>query len=257
VETFSEYAAASDGLSETVSQDGNRFPNPQSVIHNPQPPTAPVSDTYRTITGRPMAETKVDGSRFLAEARAVGSRGEAEAFFEEIRTREHSATHHCTAFRVGRDGDTFHYNDDGEPSGTAGPPILRQIEGHNLTNTAVIVTRYYGGTKLGVGGLARAYGDAARRVLDEALVIENVVRVPIRLRFAYDDTSQARRILDRFDSTVLGRDFTSVTELTVGIRESEVDAFTQAFTNALGGRGDLRVETQVAEASASTDESGG
>jgi len=214
-----------------------------------------VSDTYRTITGRPVAETKVDGSRFLAEARAVESRDEAEGFFEEVRTRERTATHHCTAFRVGRSGGTFHYNDDGEPSGTAGPPILRQIEGQDLTNTAVVVTRYYGGTKLGMGGLARAYGDAARRVLDEALVVENVVRVPIRLRFAYNDTSPARRILDRFDSTILDRDFTSVTELIVGIRESEVDAFTQAFTDAFGGRGNFRVEAQDAEAPSSTDDS--
>jgi uncharacterized YigZ family protein len=196
-----------------------------------------VSDTYKTIAEPASAETKVDGSRFIAEARSVESRAEAEAWFAEVREQEHDATHHCTAFRCGRDGQTFHYNDDGEPSGTAGPPILRQIDGHDLTNTAVVVTRYYGGTKLGTGGLIRAYGDAARQVLEAAPIVERVVRVPVRIRFAYDDTSPAQRVLDRFDLTMLDRDYSEVTELVVGVRESEVEAFTGAFTNGLGDRG--------------------
>ena len=198
-------------------------------------------DTYRTVSGKASVETTVDGSRFIADVCPVASREEAEAWFESVRKREHSATHHCTAFRCGRTGDTFHYNDDGEPSGTAGPPILRQIDGHNLTDTAIVVTRYYGGTKLGTGGLIRAYGDAAKQVLEAATLIEKVIRVPVRLTFDYGDTSPASRVLDRFDLETIERNYTDVTELVVGVRESEVDAFLTAFTNGLGDRGTATV----------------
>jgi len=179
----------------------------------------------------------VEGSRFIAHVHPVASRAEAEDWYGEVREREHSATHHCTAFRVGRDGDTFHYNDDGEPSGTAGPPILRQIDGHGLTDTAIVVTRYYGGTKLGTGGLIRAYGDAAREVLERARIVQKVVRVSVHVRFAYDDTSPASRVLDRFDIEVIDRRYSEVTEVVVGVRASEVQQFVDAFTNGLGDRG--------------------
>jgi uncharacterized YigZ family protein len=201
-----------------------------------------MPDAYRTIDDRAEAETKVDGSRFIAEAIPVTSREAAEAEIDAVREREHSATHHCTAYRVGRDGDTFHYNDDGEPSGTAGPPILRQIDARDLTNVVVIVTRYYGGTKLGTGGLVRAYGDAASLALDAATIVERVVRVPVCIRFAYDDTSNASRLLRRFDAVVQDRDFTDVTKLTLGVRPSDVDRFKEAFTNALAGRGKVWVK---------------
>jgi len=103
----------------------------------------------------------------------------------------------------------------------------------------VVVTRYFGGTELGTGGLARAYGDAASVALDRAIVVEQVVRTPVRLRFDYDDTSPARRVLERFDTEVQDSEYTDVTTLTVGVRDSEVDAFVRAFTNALSDRGEL------------------
>jgi putative IMPACT (imprinted ancient) family translation regulator len=149
----------------------------------------------------------------------------------------------------------FHYNDDGEPSGTAGPPILRQIDAHNLTNTAIVVTRYYGGTKLGTGGLIRAYGDAARQVLAVATLIEKVVRVPVEITFDYGDTSPASRVLDRFYVEIIDRDYTDVTKMIVGVRESEVEAFRTAFTNGLGDRGKVSVlrEEEVQQQESSAD----
>jgi uncharacterized YigZ family protein len=198
-----------------------------------------MSDTYRTIASDATATLKVEGSRFLAEAVPVDSRDAAEARIEAVREREHQATHHCMAYRLGRDGDDFRYNDDGEPSGTAGQPILRQIDARDLTNTLVVVTRYFGGTKLGTGGLMRAYGDAAESALERASIVENVVRVPVRVRFAYDDTTPARQVLQQFDATVTDSDYTDVTELTVGVRASEVEAFVDAFTNALSARGEV------------------
>jgi len=199
-----------------------------------------MSDTYRTIDGDTRAEIKVEGSRFRAEAMPVATRDEAEAEIENVRERDHAATHHCSAYRVGRSGDTFHYDDDGEPSGTAGAPILRQIDGRDLTHTLVVVTRYYGGTKLGTGGLARAYGDAAAKALDRAEIVERVVRAPIRLRYAYDDTRSAEQVLRQFDAIEVDAEYTDVTQKTVAVRISQVEAFEEAFTNALAGKGALR-----------------
>jgi uncharacterized YigZ family protein len=198
-----------------------------------------MSDTYQTIDAEATATRKVEGSRFLAEAMPVSSRDEAEAEIETIRTREHQATHHCTAYRLGVEGTDVRYNDDGEPSGTAGQPILRQIDARDLTNTLVVVTRYFGGTELGTGGLMRAYGDAADAALEQTDIVERVVRVPVRLRFAYDDTAPAQQVLCQFDTTVNDSTYTDVTELTVGVRESEVDAFLETFTNALSARGEV------------------
>lgn len=196
-----------------------------------------MSDTYRTIRDTATATRKVEGSRFLAEAMPVPDRSAVERHIDAVRTREHKASHHCSAYRIGRDGSVFHYDDDGEPSGTAGQPILREIDSRDLTNVLVVVTRYFGGTKLGTGGLMRAYGGAADATLDAATVVTKVVRTSIRLRFAYDDTSPARQVLQQFDATIQESQYTDVTELTVGVRVSEVDAFLSAFRNGLGGRG--------------------
>ena len=198
-----------------------------------------MSDTYRTIEAGASATLKVEGSRFLADAVPVSSRADAEEHIESVRQREHQATHHCTAYRLGAEGDDFRYNDDGEPSGTAGQPILRQIDARDLTNTLVVVTRYFGGTELGTGGLMRAYGDAADAALDRASIVETVVRVPVRVQFAYDDTAPARQMLQQFDATIEDSTYTDVTELTVGVRASEVNAFVEAFTNALSARGEI------------------
>jgi len=198
-----------------------------------------MEDTFRTIRAPASAEMKVKGSRFLAEAVPVTTAEAAEAHIEGVRKREYSATHHCTAYRVGPRGQTFRYNDDGEPSGTAGPPILRQIDGRDLTNTLVVVTRYYGGTKLGTGGLVRAYGDAAALALDHSQIVKRVLRDQLRVRFAYDDTSPAMHTIHQHDAEIEGTHYTDQTELIVAVRRSEVDAFIESFTNALAGRGEV------------------
>lgn len=198
-------------------------------------------DTYRSLEGRTRAETKVKGSRFIAVAVPVQEEGEAEAEIARIRKRGYDATHHCTAYRVGPDGATTRFNDDGEPSGTAGPPILRQIDGRGLTNTLVVVTRYYGGTKLGTGGLIRAYGEAAAEALDAGDVEVHVLRKPVRVRFDYNDTSPAMHTLGQFDTEILETSYGEDTVLVVAVRRSQVEAFMAAFVDAVGGRGEARV----------------
>lgn len=137
----------------------------------------------------------VKGSRFLASIAPIADEEEALAFVQRIRKEGPSATHHCWAYRIARPTERFRFSDDGEPGGSAGRPILQQIEGHGLHDICCVVTRYYGGTKLGVGGLIRAYGGCAAKALD--LVARKVQRVMVRLdvRFPYDCTSAVQGFL--------------------------------------------------------------
>ena len=195
------------------------------------------ADTYLSIEWPERAEIKVQASRFIAESFPVQTEGDVEQTIESLRKREYNATHHSTAFRIGPEGELSRYNDDGEPSGTAGLPILRQIDSRGLTNTLVVVTRYFGGTKLGTGGLIRAYGDAAAAVLDQSKFREHVINVAAHVSFAYDDTSPAMHTLHRFGAEILESRYSEETELVVAVRRSAVDEFEEAFRDALGGRG--------------------
>lgn len=202
-----------------------------------------MEDVFLSIAGPEMREIKEKGSRFIAEAIPVRSQAEIDTEVEAIRKREFKATHHCYAFRLAPDGRTFGYSDAREPVGTAGPPILRQIEGRQLVNTLVVVTRYFGGTKLGTGGLIRAYGDAAAEVLNACTVEEHVMRTPMRLRFAYHDTSPVMHVLSQFDTEVQDTRYAEDTELIVGVRRSQVELFQEAYSEALSGRSHAEVVT--------------
>ena len=156
----------------------------------------------------------------------------------EVQAREHTATHHCWAYRLGPDDPAPRASDDGEPSGSAGGPILRELEGRDLHHVVVVVTRYYGGTKLGVGGLARAYGEAAGAALDAGRQRRVVLRVPVRLAFAFDDTAPAMRLLDQFDAELAEQTHTAQgTTLTLAVRRSQAEALRTAFVEATSGRG--------------------
>lgn len=199
-----------------------------------------TSDAFRSVARYALADTKVKGSRFIAEAFHVEDESAAEDHIEQIRKREHSATHHCTAFRIGADAKILRFNDDGEPSGSAGRPIMSQIEGRGLTNTLVVVTRYFGGTKLGTGGLVRAYGDAASQALDAAGEKTHVISERLSVSFVYDDTSPAMHVLQKFDAEVVESSYTDTTQLTVAVPRSKVAEFEAAFVDALGARGYVR-----------------
>jgi len=197
-----------------------------------------MDDAYRTLKSPAEQTLRVEGSRFIARAYPVASATAAKVHVDTWRSKEHDATHHCSAYRI--DADRFHYDDDGEPSRTAGPPILQQIDARELVQTLVIVTRYYGGTKLGTGGLIRAYGQAAGDVLDAAPLVTRVHRSTLEVRFAYDDTGPARQLIDQFDAIVEESQYDEQATLTIAVRRGSVAAFREAFKNHLGGRGDLQ-----------------
>lgn len=197
----------------------------------------PEADAYRTLGAPSTAEFKDRGSRFIAEAVSVQSEDEAQAHLEAVRRREAQATHHAWAYRLGPEGRRFRYHDGGEPTGTAGPPLLRQIDAYELTGVLVVVTRYFGGTKLGTGGLARAYGRAADGALKSASIQKRVKRRCVRITFDYDDTGPARRLVERFGATVEEEHYGERAALEVGVPRSQVDAFRSAFRDVTSGRG--------------------
>ena len=127
-----------------------------------------VETGMRTIVGEAEIKTEVKRSRFIGRSFIRSTPDEALAAVKTLRAAEPGATHHCWAYRLGRDGEQARYHDDGEPQGTAGPPILEVLKKNGVTNVLLVVTRYFGGVKLGAGGLVRAYGDAAKRVLEKS-----------------------------------------------------------------------------------------
>lgn len=195
------------------------------------------AESYLVLDQPGRAEIKVKGSRFIGEALPVTSVSEAEAALRAIRKREYDATHHCSAWRIDPVGREFRYSDDGEPSNSAGMPIFRQIEGRDLSGAIVVVTRYYGGTKLGTGGLIRAYGEAASLALEDANIREIIPRSRLTMRFAYEDTSPAMHLIGQYDTIIADTRYSEETEIDVDVRVGDVDAFSAAFVEALSGRG--------------------
>ena len=200
---------------------------------------APPSDRYRTLAAPALAEPpKTKGSRFIGEAFPMADEDGIAERLDAVRKREHAATHWCWGWRSVE--GTPRYSDAGEPYGSAGIPIYREIEGRDLAGVLVVVTRYYGGTKLGTGGLARAYGEAAALALEEAPKRAVTIRVPVRLQFAFADTSPAMRTVEAFDARIVDTAYTAEgTELVVRIRRSQAGALEAAFVEALGGRGEV------------------
>lgn len=199
-----------------------------------------MTDSFRTLAAPARAEPpKTKGSRHIGDAFPVASEAEAQAALQSVRAREHAATHHVWAWRLGVEGAP-RASDDGEPSGSAGLPTLREIEARELTDCLVVVTRYYGGTKLGTGGLARAYGEAAALALDAAPAVTRIVRRRVTLRFAFADTAPAMRLLDVFDAELAEQTYTADgTTLALDVRAGEAEALAAAFVEATAGRGEV------------------
>ncbi len=203
-----------------------------------------MSDSYLVLSGGALSEApKTKGSRFIGEALPAADDAALAQALDAVRRREPQATHWCWAARLGApgergDGATPRTSDDGEPSGSAGIPILREIERRGLSDTLVVVTRYYGGTKLGTGGLARAYGEAAGLALDEAPTATRVQRVALGLRFGFADTAAAMRLASEPGVEVREQTFdASGSRLVLGVPKSAAAAMAERFIEATAGRG--------------------
>lgn len=197
-----------------------------------------MDDEYLTIARPSRVEIKVQGSRFIGEALSALNITEAQAMLESIRKREYDATHHCYAYRIGHDAaPQFKYSDNGEPNGTAGRPIYDAISGAGLTDMLLVVTRYFGGTKLGTGGLVHAYADTAQLALKEAGVITQYLTRSARCSFDFTFYERWQRQLSKTGANVIESQFTSEVALRIEVRRSKFEELKAAFVELTAGKG--------------------
>ncbi len=180
-------------------------------------------DSYLTIDGNAEAIFKEKSSKFLCYAFHVESEEEIAACLEPLRKRYYDATHHCYAWRLGPYGERFRANDDGEPSSTAGKPILGQLLSREITNCLIVVVRYFGGTKLGVPGLIAAYKESAATALDAANIVERTVDTHIKVDFSYIVMNDIMRIIKEEQPTINEQIFDNLCTIKLSIRNSKAD----------------------------------
>jgi uncharacterized YigZ family protein len=180
---------------------------------------------YFTIEQSSTAEFKDRGSKFIAYAFPMAEANEIKKVLAEVKKQHPKAVHHCFAYRLGMDGTQFRVNDDGEPSGSAGKPILGQIDSKKLTNVGIIVTRYFGGTLLGVPGLINAYKTSAALCLQTVPIVQKPVLVNYLLEFDYNAQNEVMQILKQCHCEIIKSELNLFSVLTIGIpksREEEV-----------------------------------
>jgi uncharacterized YigZ family protein len=180
--------------------------------------------SYRSIAGPVEGVFKEKGSKFLAFAFAVSTEDQIREHIVRLRKEYFDARHHCYAWMLGADKAKFRANDDGEPNHSAGDPILGQIRSRDLTNVLVVVVRYFGGVKLGVGGLISAYKAAAEDALSKAIVDEREVELEMILQYSYDATPEAMRLIKDFDLRIIDQDFSEACRLTLAVTLRVKDA---------------------------------
>lgn len=171
----------------------------------------------RTILARSEATIRERASKFIGIALPLSSEEELKSHVRNIAKEHHTARHVCYALVLGNKSEVQRSNDDGEPSGTAGPPILRAITGAGLTNTTVLVVRYFGGTLLGKGGLVQAYGDAARAALAQATIVEHAIMGRIRFTCSLQAFEAIKREVTSNGGSILDKDFSSICQATAAL----------------------------------------
>lgn len=184
---------------------------------------------YNTITQPVVAEFKDRGSQFLAYAYPLSSVDEFKLKLKALKEEHHKAVHHCFAYRLGVDGNTFRVSDDGEPSGSAGRPILGQIDSKELTNVLIVVVRYFGGTLLGVPGLINAYKTAAALALQTTPIIQKQIEVNYFLHFDYTRMNDVMMVIKQYNCTVIKQEMNLFCDVEIGIPKNRLDEVLYKF----------------------------
>ncbi len=182
-----------------------------------------MQDQYHTIAEPSIGEFKDKGSKFHAYAFPVESEEEIMQCLQEVKKEHFKARHHCYAYRLGMDRNNFRANDDGEPSSTAGKPILGQLDSFGVTNVFVVVVRYFGGTKLGVSGLINAYKTSAAEALSAAEIIQKTVCDVYQVAFEYAVMGDVMNAIKKLNLEMQNQDFGAAPTLELSIRQSEVE----------------------------------
>lgn len=180
-------------------------------------------DTYLTIDKPVEGIFRDRGSKFLAFAHPINSEADIKPILAGLKAAHPKANHHCWAMRLGIDRSVFRINDDGEPSGTAGRPILNTLLSRNITNVLIVVVRYFGGTLLGVPGLINAYRTATEEALNIAVVIEKTLNDVYTIQFDYQQMNDIMRIIKEDNLNVLDQQFDNSCVIKIGIRRMQVN----------------------------------
>lgn len=199
-----------------------------------------MSEKFREIYKSGTGEIVEKKSRFIAETAHIDTEEDALAFIERIRKKHWNARHHCYAYVVGRRGEIQRFSDDGEPGGTAGKPILDVLLGEEIRNIVVVVTRYFGGTLLGTGGLVRAYSSAAQAGVKASVIIERIPGIRIHISTDYTGLGKIQYILGQRAVPVTDSVYSEKVELEILAAREEADAVKAEITEGTNGKAELR-----------------
>lgn len=191
-----------------------------------------TKDTYKTIT-KPSKEAlfKDRGSKFYGYAYPVTSEEEIKEHIENLKKQHYNARHWCYAWQLGKTYESYRANDDGEPNNSAGMPIYGQLQSFDVTNVLVVVVRYFGGTKLGVGGLIQAYKTAAQMALENSKIVKRTIDETFQLQFEYPEMNTVMRILKEEDLQIIHQKMELACEIWISVRQKEANRIFSVFEN--------------------------
>ena len=196
-----------------------------------------MAETYKTVQGESTGEIEEKRSRFIATIRHIESQEDALAFYEEMRKKYWDARHNCTACILGKKGEYRHSSDDGEPSGTAGRPMLEVLDGAGMTDVAVVVTRYFGGTLLGTGGLVRAYSGAVQEGLRHAEITEKRFCTCLKITTDYNGVGKLQYLFAQRGLQVVDTVYEQEVTFLLAVLPEEVSGVAAAVSDATAGKG--------------------
>jgi uncharacterized YigZ family protein len=193
-----------------------------------------ISDSYKTIKSVSCGIYKEKGSKFISEAYPVTDESEIKIILENVRRKYHEAKHHSYAYLLGKEGQVWRINDDGEPSGTAGKPTMGQIRSFGLTNVLIIVSRYFGGTLLGVSGLINAYRSAAESALSNAEIIDHIIHEFYEITYPYSAMNDVMKIIKEENIIQSDHNFDLECRIIIDFRSSAKESIIERFSRIEG-----------------------
>lgn len=193
-----------------------------------------MDDRYKTIESIAEGYITERKSKFISYIFPVETEDEVKNILDEYRKKYYNARHVCWAYMIGEAYEEYRSNDDGEPSGTAGRPILGQINSFELTNVLILVVRYFGGTLLGTGGLIKAYKEAAADAIKNATIVEKTINDQFTLKFEYRLLNEVMRVLNQYEESKWTQNFTESCEMEISIRQSQSQELVKTLSSIYG-----------------------
>lgn len=194
-----------------------------------------ANDTYKTIVSNKEAILfKEKNSKFFGYALYVTNEADIENYLKHIKKEHYAARHWCYAYQIGTEQKTFRTSDDGEPKNSAGMPIYGQLLSFNITNVMVVVVRYFGGTKLGIGGLIKAYRTTAKRAIESTKIIEKTIQQKFLITFDYKDMSKVMRIIKEQNLTIIEQNLNVSCSITISVRKQLTGRVLNVFETSYG-----------------------